>query len=1036
MKFDLLVKLKLRTCFLAVTCFLSFSAIQAQTKSVKGVVSADGEPMIGATIIVKGTSTGTQTDFDGNYTIKVKTGGVLVFKYIGFLSKEIVVGKSSTINVSLVEDTTNLDEIIVIGYGTQKKKEVTGAVVQVSNEAISKIGTADLGAALQGLIAGVNVTASSGAPGADSNILIRGLSSVTGNSSPLYVVDGIPFASDPKLSMSEIETIDVLKDAASASIYGTRGSGGVILITTKKGKVGQMKISANQYYGLQSITSGVPTVNVEESLYIRFLAAASQPNGTTYGNTWTPIEYDRYSLTNETYLQPKIENDYAPVQNYGLSISGGSKGLTYNVVGSFFSQDGTIINSGYDRANIRANTQFEKGNWKISTGLGFRIEEQSYAPWNIITTALKYQPYQSDIDPNADIIDNAGPGNSVETQNLSNTAALFKQTDKRNGERLDGSINAVYKISDHFNFTTRAGVSYNNDTRVRINPLFTAYDEDGNVIPQQTRSGVYNQSIRATSQTLENVIDYSQSFGDHNVKAVVAYSSEKYTYSTFAAQKFDLISNDVTVLNGATLDPSATSGTGWGQDRTNSLIGMIGRLQYNYKGKYLFSASIRRDGSSRFSKANRWGTFPSVTAGWNVSDENWFEPVKDIVSSLKFRAGLGTTGNQSFLDYSNAATIKLANDYVFGTEGDDNLALGATQEAFANKNVKWETSEQLNLGFDLSFLRNSFKLTGDFYQTNKKDMLMPLLLPPTTGASGGTNETVVLNVGDMENTGYEFALNYSHRGVESGFNWNLGGTFSQNTNVVSKMSGSNKIAFLPGSQVVLGVPNEDLVSVLAEGYEAGAFFVIKTDGIIRTEEELIEYQTIQPTARLGDLRYIDYNNDNTISNADRQYAGSGTPEFEIGLNMSFDYKGFDFYMQWYSAQGGEIINGTKAYAYKHGTHKDLVYQWTPQNPTSNIPTNRGRDHENYRGYTDFWIQDGSFIRLRTVNIGYTVPNEYFGDLNITKFRVFLAAQNPLTITEYDGYDPEVGNSNFSSRGIDKGNYPISSQFRIGIQLDF
>ncbi|MCL7762603.1 TonB-dependent receptor [Polaribacter sp. Z014] len=1041
MKFNLLGNWKLKVYYLTCLLIFSLSTMQAQTTSIKGVVTGDGQLLPGVSVLVKGTTNGTVTDFDGNFKIRATPNSVLLFSYLGFAIKEIKVGTKTTINVILKSDVDSLDEIVVVGYGTQKKKEVTGAVAQISSEEIGKMASQDLGATLQGQIAGVNVTASSGAPGSDSNILIRGLSSVTGNSSPLYVVDGIPYSSDPKLSMSEIESIDILKDAASSAIYGTRGSGGVILITTKKGKIGQMKISVDGYRGIQNITSGTNLVNVEEDLYVTFLSKNTL-NGTTYGNSWTPIEYNPQQLTNNSDLRDIVENDNATIENYSLSISGGKKGLSYNVVGNLFSQDGMIINSGYDRFNLRANTQFNKGNWKVNTGLGFRIENQEYAAYNLILDAYKFHPYQDKIDPNQETIETSGPGNSVEALNRSNLAQKFQQTDVRDGNQFNGNINAEYKINDYLKFTSRAGIEYGNDKRVRINPLFKAYDGDGNVIPTSTRSGTYNYSSSATKKTWDNSLDFNKKFGDHQIKALLLYSSEKYTFTSFYAQKFDLLSNDITVLNGATLDPAAGSGTGWGQDKTTSLIGMLGRLQYNYKGKYLFSASVRRDGSSRFSEENRWGIFPSASAGWNVSDENFFSPIKDVVNSLKLRGSYGTTGNQGFLDYSNAATITLSQDYVFGAEENDNLALGATQTAFANKNIKWETSKQTNIGFDFGFLKNRLKFSGDFYKTKKEDMLFPLLLPPTTGA--GLNKTVILNVGDMENTGLEFALNYRHKGD---LTWSAGINYSHNENIVTKMSGANKIAYLEGSKVV-NSNSEDLVSVLAEGYTAGSFFLIPTDGIIKTEEELNEYKNLFPGANLGDLKYIDAltvdtdgdgildAGDGVITNDDRVNYGSGTPSFEMGLNFSLEYKNFDFYMQWYTSQGAEILNGNKAFTYKYATNKDLVYQWTPQNTSSNIPTNRGRDHYNYRGYTDYWLEDGSFIRLRNVNLGYTITNSFLKKAKINKLRIYITAQNPLTFTKYTGFDPEVGNNGLSTKGIDKGNYPVSSQYKMGIQLDF
>ena len=1043
MKFNLLVKSKSKAFIMTLLLVISFGFAQAQTITVKGNVTGDGLPLAGASVIVKGTSKGAVTDFDGNYEVTTNAGSILQFTYLGYISKEVKVGTQATINVVMEEDRAALEEVVVVGYGTQKRKEITGAVGQIKNEDLVLSATADLGTALQGQIAGVNVTASDGAPGSESNIVIRGVSSILAQSTPLYVVDGIPFNEDPKLSMNEIETIDVLKDAASAAIYGTRGAGGVILITTKKGKVGVMKMNIDTYYGIQAITSGVPLLETEDFLYIQHLRGAAL-NGTTFGNTWTPIVQGPHQLTNNTNLTDIIENNFAPIQNHSIGISGGKEGLTYSVNATLFDQEGSIINSGYNRFNVRANTQYKKGKWNVNTGLGFSVEEHQFAPWQFLLDAYRYNPYSQMLDPSVETIQHPGPDNN-DASFLSNNLRKFKQSDNRDTEAFNANITANYDITDDLTYTIRGGLSYNNNTRIIINPLFRTFDEDGEEIPQSQRSGVRNESGRSKRSTIENILNYKKSFGSHNIQLTAAYSVEKFESSWFFAEKNDLFSNDITVLNGATaLVPIVGSGNNWTQDVSRGTLGLLGRLQYNYKGKYLLSASARRDGSSRFSDTYRYNTFPSLSLGWNVSDENFWKPIKKTVSSLKLRASHGTVGNDNFLDYSNQAVIVLNRNYVFGSEEADRMVMGAIQEDYANKNIKWETSVSDNIGFDLGFFRNKLNVSADFYNTEKEDLLLGVLLPPTVGT--GTNGTVVLNVGNMVNRGMEWTVNYRHSGK---FSWNAGATFTKNENEVTKMSGSNKIQYLDNSQVVQGVPNEDLVSVIAEGYEAGSFFLIKTDGIIKTQEELDAYNPlVGGNANLGDLRYVDAitvdtNNDGipdagdgVINLNDRQYAGSGTPEFEMGFNFGADYKDFDFSMQWYASFGAEVMNGSKAYSYKAGTHQDLLYQWSPQNPTSDYPTNRGRDHENYRGYTDFWLEDGTFARLRNIQVGYSLPKDVLEKNGISKIRIYLSAQNPITITNYTGFDPEVGNNSLASRGLDRGNYPISSSWRVGVQFAF
>jgi TonB-linked SusC/RagA family outer membrane protein len=1042
MKFKI-VKYQHKAFYIAFFFVMCFSVVQAQTITVKGNVTGDGEPLPGVSVLVKGTTNGVVADFDGNYKIKASTNSTLIFAYIGYATKEIRVSGKTTVNVNLTEDVSQLDEIVVIGYGTQKKKELTGAVAQIKSEEIMKISTSDLSSALQGQIAGVTVVASDGAPGSEANIMIRGLTSINGSNKPLYVVDGIPFEGDPKLSTSEVESIDVLKDAASAAIYGTRGAAGVILITTKKGKEGVMKVNLNAYYGVQNITSVTHIMDREDVLYSHFLQSFAQ-NGNVFGNTWHSAENNSSQLTNNTNLIDFLQNDAAPIQNYSITLSGGKAGLTYNIVGNLFSQDGMVYNSGYDRFNVRSNAQLKKGKWDIKTGMSFRVEEKQIAPWGILRDAYRYKALQVDLENNLESIADAGDGSSAD--NLSYLGRKLLQEDNDERQYFDGRLDASYSFNKNLKFTSRISSGWENATRRTISPEFIAYDFEGEPLPGQ-QSRIYNSSSTSIRFSWENIVNWKKSFGDHNLNFVGVYSAEKYSYSSFFAQKFDINSNDITVLNGATGESLAGSGKGqWGQDRENTLIGMLARLQYNYKGKYLLSASVRRDGSSRF-KNQHWGTFPSFSAGWNVSDENFWEPVKHVVNNFKLRASYGTTGNQGIADYAFSPTITLENDYVFGAGDDQNLQLGATQQAYANELVSWETSVSKNFGVDLSFFKNRLTFSQDIYTTNKKDMLFPVFLPPTVGAGSGSDASVVLNVGDMENYGVEYSLNYKNTGK---VRWNAGFNFTQNRNKVTKMSGSNKIIYFNESTIA-GTDNDtDAVSVLAEGYEAGAFFLIKTDGIIR-EGELQDYLDEFPGsgAKVGDLRLVDAltvdtdgdgvpdKGDGVIDINDRQYSGSGAPKFELGFNGSVSYKNFDLSAQFYGAFGGKLMNGSKAYAYQYGNHQDLIYQYSAQNPTSDIPVYRGaQTHDNFRGRNDFWLEDGTYVRLRNITLGYNFKKNMLNKMKLSKLRLYVAGQNLLTFTKYTGYDPEVGNNGLSTRGIDKGTYPVSSQIRAGIQLGF
>ncbi|GAF03643.1 SusC/RagA family TonB-linked outer membrane protein [Saccharicrinis fermentans] len=1000
----------------------------AQPFNVNGVVTGaeDGMPIPGVSVVVKGTVIGTITDMDGKYRIKAENGNVLVFSFIGMQSQEVIVSKRKH-DVKLKMDLVSLDEVVAIGYGTQKKKEVSGAVVQVKSEDLEKISTSDLGTALQGAIAGVSIQASSGQPGANSNIQIRGVNSITGANAPLFVVDGIPQEGNPQLSSSEIASVDVLKDAASSAIYGVRGAGGVVLITTKTGKAGEMKISANAYYGIQKITSGIDLMSFEDYWY-QFMVFQNQLTPGSYSDLiWTSLENGRQNFTNNTSIVDVIEQDNAKIQNYSVNISGGKKDLTYNVVGSFFEQDGTLINTGYERFNVRANTSYKKGRWTIKTSLGFKVDEQQYASGNLLYEAYKFKPYQRSVDPDA--VSFSDSGTQTDQLQVGNVMAKLKQTDVRNGESFNGNVDLKFELSKGLYLTGRAGVNYGNNTRVKINPLFEVYDTDGElVINANTRSGVKNTSDRSVRSTFEAGVNYTKKWGEHQINFLAVASSEEFEYTTFYGQGKDITSNEVAVLEQTTAEPSIGSGS----DKTRTLVGLLGRVQYNYKGgRYNLSVSARRDGSSKFASGYQWEIFPSVSASWNVADEPFWEGMSNTINGFKIRASLGTVGNNNIPDYQYAATISSGFDYPFGADANPYLALGQIQTGYANPNVFWETSKQTNVGVDLGLLDNRLSFNADFYNTEKVDLLFPLLVP--TGAGAGENQNVYLNIGDMNNKGIELASSFRQHGK---FSWNVGATFTRNVNEVKKMHNSNPISYFSNGNVISVSGNNDKLTVIAEGYEAGAFMVMETNGIINTEEKLAEYQKIESGAKMGDLIYVDQNGDKVLDESDRVYGGSGTPDFEVGLNMGCDYKGFDFSMQWFGAYGQEVINGSKIYAYTTGTHKDLLYQWSDDNPLGVIPSNRSGSHDNYRGYADIWVEDGSFIRLRNVTLGYSLPKQIIHKMGISKLRLYVATDNPITLTKYSGYDPEVGGDGLATRGLDKGNYPISSQYRAGIQMNF
>lgn len=1015
--------------------FTMFSGVAFAQNTISGVVTSaeDNEPVIGATILVTGTQNGTVTDIDGKFSLKVPAQGSFEVSFIGYKTQGVVIqsGKTSY-QVVLESESENIEEVIVVGYGTMRKKEATGAVARLSGDEISKMATSDLATALQGQIAGVNVQSAGGAPGTQANITIRGINSISGENSPLFVVDGVPYESDPGISDNEIASIDVLKDAASAAVYGTRGAGGVILITTKEGKKGEMKISFDGYYGVQVITSTIDLLDTSERTYVDLLQKQREDSSlAALDEAWMSIKSYQSSSFNDSNLMDLVQKYNAPIQNYALTVSGGSNDLTYNIVGGYFNQDGVIINSSYERYNLRANTNFKHKKWTIGAIVGLKMETQQIPGWGLMTEAYKYNPMQTMPDLDSDTSGNATGDESTVT-NMTYILARLKEEDIKQTDTFNTNIQIAYDINKYFKANTRVGVNYANMSEKTVNPLFLVYDTDGELRTNSTRSSVEEESSRTTALTWETMLNWNRKYGKHSLGATAVYSMELYDYTYFAAKVYDLITTGVYSLTAGTSDMLVSKGSGqWGQDRTTAMIGMLGRIQYSYDDRYMLNASLRHDGSSKFAEENRWGYFPSVSTGWNISEENFWRGIQNTVSNLKLRASFGTTGNSNFADYAYQTTLTTHYDYSFGSteSGGSVYAAGLAQDIYSNPDVKWETTQQYNIGLDFGFFNN--KLTGSFdvYQSNKRDMLFPLLAPASSGV--GTTSTVTLNVGDMQNRGLELALSY--RGKVKDLNYSINSTFSTNDNKVTKMNANTDMYYFADGSPTSGT---DLVTAIKEGYPASSFFVMPTDGIVNTEQKLADYQKIEPNAQMGDLIYVDSNDDGTIDDDDRTYAGNGAPEYEIGFNFTVDYKGFDFSMNWYSSIGNEVINGSKVYTYQNKSSKDLVYQWSPQNPTSAIPSYSSSTHDNYRSYSDLWVEDGTFLRLKNIILGYTLPKSMTQKAGINKFRIYVAADNLLTFTEYTGYDPEVGNSSLARRGLDLGTYPISMQVRGGVQVNF
>lgn len=1026
----------LRSSALWLTLFLFAFVVPlgAQTtEEITGVVLSgeDNLPLIGATVIVKERpSAGTVTNHDGLYTIKAAKGEHLTFSFVGSEQSEVEVTRSK-IDV-ILKSNIQLEEIVKIGYSPIRRKELTGAAIQVKAEDIENVVSTDLGMALQGMVSGLSVVASSGDPGSVANIQIRGISSMSGDNTPLFVVDGIPQEGNPDISSNEIASIDILKDAASCAIYGTRGAAGVILITTKQGQQGKMKITFDAVYGIQYInTSRLPDLlDTAGQTYVEILEARITSDNDMDANYRLTKNADYY-LNNTDALDMIMRDGLVPEQSYNITLSGGGQNLRYSIVFGYYNQMGLMQNSSYDRYNTRANFNYSKDKWKVNFSTSYMRDDKYTASGSSFINAIKFKPYTPEIDRDADYFVVPGEGYSSEVSMIEPLLRQLKAVNNDQKTTFATNVGIDYEINKQFSLTTKFGYNCQNNYGYSYVPDISIYDSIGEEVSIGSQSSyVSNDTYRRESINWYGGLNYNEEFNGHKITGMALASYERYDYKGFEAGIYGVQNGEMddAVLDMGTFNPWVDSYNSY----TDQLFGAVGRVMYSYKDRYLLSGSVRGDASSKFSAENRWGCFPSISGGWNISEESFWQPFKKVVNAFKLRASYGMTGNQSFTSYSYMSSVAQGYDYSYGSD----VEYGQTQISYANPDVKWETTVQTNIGLDLSFLSNSITFSADVYNTDKRDMLAQVKLPASVGAGTSTDAIVTQNVGNMTNKGIELQANYN-KVFKNKLKLRAGVNFSKNINEVTSLATGNSIMYNSNSTLVSGDSNS-VVTVFAEGYEAGAFFLYQTAGIVNTEEKLTAFREIKPDAEMGDLIFVDTNNDSELSDADRVYCGSGVPDFEMGFNLGFSYKGFDIETNWFASVGAEIMNGVEAVSYSIQRNANLVYQYSDVNTSSNIPTYRGTstEHMNYIGYSDIWMEDGSYLRLKAVTIGYTFPQGMIKKLKLTNLRVYITGQNLLTLTGYTGMDPEVGGNGLTTRGLDKGQYPLSKKVMVGLKLGF
>lgn len=1008
-----------------------------QQQKVTGTIkdASTGEPIIGANIIIEGTTMGTVSDNEGNFSIDIpKEGPVLIVSFLGFNTERIIINGQSKIEVSLVPDITKLEEVVVIGYGTVKKSDLTGAVSQVSSEDINKRIVSRVDQAIAGTMSGVQVRQPNGQPGSSMVIRIRGIASINSNTEPLYVVDGLPTQDLNNLNANDIESIDVLKDASSAAIYGSRGSNGVVIITTKKGKSGQSKFELESYYGLQQVSKKVDLLNRDE--YISLVTDArnnayidkyptrsiTDPNSAR-GNSayYLDPNWTSPGLFPDTDWQDAIFR-VAPVQNHQLSASGGSDKLNYFVSGNYFSQDGIVKSTGYERFSFRVNMDL-KVNKRLKTGINLSpsysiktLSTPDFAGYNvvgkdgIIHRALIQAPIlASDYDTYKDGLYQYG----MVTPNP--TKVLEKSYDRKNLMRILGSVYAEYEILKDLKYK----ISYS--TNISADKTSAYYPKSIDILV--TTATGYDATYSYRDWLLEHLLTYNKSFGKHSLAFMAGYSSQKFHQWTNNITGNNFPNDFVRTINAATTFLNQSSG-----ESENSMISQFGRLNYSFGEKYLITTSLRRDGSSRFSQGkNKWGLFPSASVAWRISKEDWFKNVP-VISDLKFRVSFGVTGNNNIGDYQYFPTMSGAN-YIFGA-GDGAVINGLSLSRLENKNLSWETTKSNNYGFDLSLFKNRVSFTYNYYVNTTSDLFLNV---PISALTGYTSD--LQNYGKVENRGSEFDL--LTRNISGSFNWSTTMNLSFNKNKVLKMGPT-------GAPIYQGGYGDYAITKV--GSAIGSFYMYVADGIYQNQTEIDNGPTPWAGTKPGDVKLKDTNGDKIINSDDRIIVGKPNPDYYWGIRNDFEYKNFDLSFQLLGQNGSEIFNqmGRSIDIGGFGNSNQLSNwknRWRSESEPGDGKTPRANASPTGAGGagvpTTRWLYDASFWRLSNITFGYTMSKQMLDFLNIQRLRVYVMADNIYTHSSYPLYTPEA--SRFLSNtniGADYGSYPLAKTYTIGINLTF
>ncbi len=1053
--------LKLASIIMMLSALWGGISAFAQSQAIFGkVVDSEGQALIGAAVLESGTSNGTTTDLDGNFNLRVAPGTTLEVSCIGYVTRRVTAADNMTI--TLQDDAEMLEETVVIGYGVQRKKLVTGSTVNVSGEKLAATRAVDAFGALQSQAAGVNILQNSGQPGESYKVTIRGMGT-KGSNTPLYVVDGVPGASITALSTNDIESIDVLKDAASSAIYGARASNGVILVTTKKGKAGKVQVTFDGYYGWQNPnTNGVTPLNAKQYMEINDKAYEIQGASTYDWESLIPKQYAQImngTWNGTNWLEETIVHN-APIHDESINITGGSDVSRFAVGFSNFGQTGTIgypATPQYDRNTFRLNSDYtliRKNNrdiLKLGENVTFTTtNKKGISIGGVYSNNLRNLLRMTPLLPayNEDGSFYTYEQRKADGWDFSDTTVnpLEEMTYKRSqryskGYRLQANAYLEFVPIQGLTFRSSFGWLYNHSESRSYVPEYILSGKTQNPEDDITQSQSYS-----TRWTLENTVNWVHSFGNHNLDVLLGQSLEKWGYGSGLS-----ITNSISLFpgsfdhayidntNGGAADPRFTSISGYPNSQ-GALSSFFSRINYNYKETYLLSAVLRADGSSNFARGHRWGIFPSASAGWVVSNEPFMDFSKNWLSFFKLRASWGQNGNCNIDPFQYLATIAFTAPYYFSDINKPEV--GAYPDILPNENVKWETSEQLDLGFDARFFRSRLGISFDWYNKMTKDWLVdaPILLSYGTAAP-------YINGGDIRNRGFEFLVSWDDT-VGSDFSYGISATLSHNSNIVTRLANSEGL--IHGDENAIAQNTAEIYRVQV-GYPIGYFWGYEMDGIIQNEQQKQDYLNkyfggdaskskqgadIQP----GDVMFVDRDGNGKIDEQDKTMIGDPNPDFTAGLSLYVQFKGFDLTVNGYGAFGQQVAKSYRQFSDEpDDNYCTDVYTkyWTGEGSTNRYPRFTHGKHANQAEFSRVWLEDADYFKISRISLGYDLKRA-LKFLPVQRCHLYVAAQNMFTFTGYSGMDPEVGYGDDHSwvTGIDNGYYPSSRSWQVGLNITF